>query len=99
MGKKEKTLQEQLLSCVENKTNKGKTKRKTINPVQHVALFGLVGWSMMVPVFLGILLGKFLNQFVDYNITAITITFGMFIGFLNTVREVKKEFKKTFFKK
>ena len=51
-----------------------------------------LGWEMALPIFLGVLLGNYLDEITEsrYNLTISSLLFGIFIGFYNYSRIIKK---------
>lgn len=55
-----------------------------------------LGWEMALPIFLGVLLGNYLDEITEsrYNLTISLLLFGIFIGFYNFSRVIRKLDKK-----
>jgi F0F1-type ATP synthase assembly protein I len=51
-----------------------------------------LGWEMALPIFMGVLLGNYLDKLTDnrFNLTISLLFFGIFISFYNYSRIIKK---------
>lgn len=60
---------------------------------RYLGLIGTVGWSVVVPMTLGALLGMYIDKKTDtdYQWTLGLLVFGLFIGCLNAWRTITKE--------
>lgn len=55
-----------------------------------------LGWEMALPIFLGVLLGNYLDKLTGFgfNFTISLLIFGIFIGYYNYLRYIKFFYKK-----
>jgi predicted F0F1-ATPase subunit len=51
-----------------------------------------LGWEMALPIFLGVLLGNYLDKLTEskYNLTISLLVGGVFISYYNLLRYIKK---------
>lgn len=96
-------LQKELVSAVRFKKRRLKSKKESRDAgvASAIALFGMVGWSIVVPLVLFIIIGQFfVKKFgMDTSVLLNFILFGFLIGIYNTIREFRKSVKKGFNKK
>ena len=67
--------------------------KKKRDQIWRTALSAInLGWEMALPIFLGVLLGNYLDKLTDsrYNLTISMLVFGIFISFYNYARLIKK---------
>lgn len=70
-----------------------KKDKKKSDRIWRTALSAInLGWEMALPIFLGVLLGNYLDKITNdrYNLTISLLLFGIFIGFYNYSRVIKK---------
>jgi len=94
------SLKKQLVSVVKFKTRRVKNKEENQKAgiATAVSMFGLIGWSISVPVILSILIGNFVVKKFDGDTSWLInfIVFGFAIGIYNSYKEIKKTFIKDF---
>jgi predicted F0F1-ATPase subunit len=74
-----------------------KKDRKNGDRAWRIALSTInLGWEMALPIFLGVLLGNYLDKLTEsrFNLTISLLFFGIFISFYNYSRIIKKFDKK-----
>lgn len=70
-----------------------KNDKKKNDQIWRAALSAInLGWEMALPIFLGVLLGNYLDKLTDFrfNLTISLLVFGIFISFYNYSRIIKK---------
>ncbi|MBM3137655.1 MAG: AtpZ/AtpI family protein [Chloroflexi bacterium] len=70
-----------------------KNDEKKKDRVWRAALSAInLGWEMALPIFLGVLLGNYLDMLTEsrFNLTISLLVFGIFISFYNYSRIIKK---------
>lgn len=70
-----------------------KNDKKKNDRIWRIALSAIsLGWEMALPIFLGVLLGYYLDKLTDFrfNLTISLMFFGIFISFYNYSRIIKK---------
>lgn len=96
--KKEKSLKGELVSAVKFKKEREKIKErgKKGGIVVAIASFGVLGWNLIVPVILMLIIAKVLVRKFDLgDIWTMNFLFiGLAIGIYNCYKEIKREYKK-----
>lgn len=70
-----------------------KKDKKKDDRIWRTALSAInLGWEMALPIFLGVLLGNYLDKLTDsrFNLTISLLVFGIFISYYNYLRFIKK---------
>jgi F0F1-type ATP synthase assembly protein I len=70
-----------------------KNDKKKSDQIWRTALSTInLGWEMALPIFMGVLLGNYLDKLTDnrFNLTISLLFFGIFISFYNYSRIIKK---------
>jgi F0F1-type ATP synthase assembly protein I len=70
-----------------------KNDKKKSDKIWRTALSAInLGWEMALPIFIGVLLGNYLDKLTDFrfNLTISLLFFGIFISFYNYSRIIKK---------
>jgi F0F1-type ATP synthase assembly protein I len=70
-----------------------KKDKKKSDQIWRTALSTInLGWEMALPIFMGVLLGNYLDKLTDnrFNLTISLLFFGIFISFYNYSRIIKK---------
>ena len=77
---KGKTTQERFLETLRHKRERAERNRREENPSfwSNVGLFGVVGWSITVPMVLGLLVGRLIDKRFDSG--AVYTVFLMLVG-------------------
>jgi ATP synthase protein I len=92
-GSRETALSQKIGAVADRKL---RAKRRGVRDVWlGLGMFGLIGWSVAIPTFLGVLLGAFIDKHYP-GIHSWTLSFliiGLFIGCLNAWHWVAKEEK------
>jgi len=93
-----KNLRQQLISAVSFKKRRLKSREegREAGTASALALFGMVGWSISVPLVLFIIIGQFsIKKFgLDSSSLVNFIFIGLAVGIFNTYKEFKKTINK-----
>jgi ATP synthase protein I len=96
----EDNLKKELASAVFFKKRRleSKEESKDAGMATALGLFGMVGWSMTVPVILFLLIGQFVIKKFELNPDYLLnfIVFGLGIGIYNTFKELRKTLRREF---
>jgi ATP synthase protein I len=82
-----------MLAAKERRTVEAKEGKETI-AWEGVGRFGMVGWSVTVPVLVALLIGWVLDRITGYHHLWVTVFFfiGLIVGCVNTVYWLFKEY-------
>lgn len=83
-----------LVKKINRKIENKKEKKELKSSMCLINLMGLVGWTLMVPIFLAMFIGNWLTEKFNNPMFMVGFIFlGIFAGFANIFKEVNKYYK------
>ena len=96
--KKEESLKEELINVVKVKEERLKIKERGQKGgiMSALASFGILGWNLIVPVILMLIIGKIIAEKFNLGDAWIMnfLFIGLGIGIYNCYKEIRKEYRK-----